>query len=447
MKKTEFEPRDLFLSFRDSMLYILLRWKSILLVALAGALLVGGLTYVRDTRRYQAAGETATHEPAMPELTTEGAARVALVQRYQKAYDSVCVYNENAPLMKIDFTAAPTRRITYLVTGQNSVAAAALCRQVLMAEDLFVQMTARFTEEQRAVWPAYLSELVTVETEHDPSDAAAWSLVTAEIVAPDEELRDQLADLLRSEMERVITSANGVKGKWMADVGSVRYSERVYLRQMDSLKQQKQLLTDRNAATAVLTAVDKAYMDGTQHVDDPDWQYPAPSVSVKAVALGFAAGFALMVLWYALRYLFCGRVLSEEDVAVRHGIPVLGSVAGTPAKCPLNRLWRRWLQDKPADPALLACRLALMAEEAGMTCVYAMGDLPSVFVHELEQNNISVVAGGNPAEDAESMNGLTTTDGLVAVVHGECARHADLARGLAVARDLDCPVLGAIILQ
>ena len=71
MKKTEFEPRDLFISFRDLMLYILLRWKSILLVALAGALLVGGLTYVQDTRRYQAAGETATHEPAVPELTPE----------------------------------------------------------------------------------------------------------------------------------------------------------------------------------------------------------------------------------------------------------------------------------------------------------------------------------------------------------------------------------------
>ena len=448
MKKTEFEPRDLFISFRDLMLYILLRWKSILLVALAGALLLGGLTYARDYRRYHVVGESAVEgEPALPELTSEGEARLALVQRYQKAYDSVCAYNENAPMMKIDFTAAPTRRITYLVTGENGAATAALCRRVLESEDLFASIVARYTEEQQAVWPAYLAELVTVEAEYDPSDAAAWTLLTVEIVAPDETLCGQLAEALRNGVEQVMSTATDVTGTWMSNNCSVRVSQRVYTRQMDSLKQQKQLQTDLNAALDALTADDKAYLDGAQHADDPAWQYPEPAVNVKAVVLGFAAGLAAMVLWYALGYLFCGRVLSEEDLAVRHGVPVLGSVAGEPAKCPLNRLWRRWLQDKTADSALMACRLVLMTKEAGITALYVMGELPETFIRELEENNVSVVMGGNPAENTAGMNALSTADGLVAVVCRETTHHAELTRALAVAENLNRPVLGAVILQ
>lgn len=442
MKKTEFEPRDLLICFRDLLLYVLLRWKSILLVALAGALLAGGLTYAADYRRYHAVGESVP-TTALPELTAEEAARVALVQRYQKAYDSICAYNENAPMMKIDFTAALTRRITYLVTGDNCVAATSLCRQTLAAEDLFSLMTARFTEEQQAVWPAYLAELVTVETECDPSATPAWSLVTVEIVAPDEELCGQLADLLRGETERLIASADGAKGRWTTDNCSVRYAERVYLRQMDSLKQQKQLQTDLKAAVATLSAIEKAYLDGADHVEDPDWQYPEPTVSLKAVVMGFAAGFALMVLWYALRYLFCGRVLSEEDVAARHSVPVLGSVAaeGKPG------LLRRWLQDRDTDPALMARRVAVAAEEMGLATVYLMGDLPPVFAHELEENNIRALQGGNPADNVEDLNRIAFCDSIVAAArHGETA-HTDLARALAVAKGLDQHVFGIVILK
>ena len=53
-QKTEFQPQDIFLNFRDLLLYVLLRWRSILVVVLITTLLAGGYKYLKDWRAYQA---------------------------------------------------------------------------------------------------------------------------------------------------------------------------------------------------------------------------------------------------------------------------------------------------------------------------------------------------------------------------------------------------------
>ncbi|MBQ4282916.1 MAG: hypothetical protein IJB96_03200, partial [Lachnospira sp.] len=52
-ENSEFKPQDLWINFRDLFLYVLLRWRSILVVALAGAVLLCGVKYLKDFMDYK----------------------------------------------------------------------------------------------------------------------------------------------------------------------------------------------------------------------------------------------------------------------------------------------------------------------------------------------------------------------------------------------------------
>lgn len=447
-KQNEFDPRDLTIHFRDLMLYVALRWRSILLVALAGAVLLGGFTYWRDMSLYGAAAEK-TETVIAAEPDDAGLARVATVQNYRAAYTSLCAYNQAAPMMSIDFMAVHTRRMSYLVTGDCAYAAAALYSKSLESQDLYADLE----EQDEDVLPAYLAELISVKLTYESGDTPAHCVfLDVEIVAPTKALCNQLSEVVRrtvSGLTSPVEEAVGAHaGSWAFDRYVVAGSETVRNRQLDSLKQQKQLQTDLAAAEGALTAADRAYLNRLEKQEvepDPDHPTPKPTLSVKRILLGFLAGFALMALWYALGYLFCGRVLSENDLAVRHGISVLGSLAGEKKRCCADRLLCRLLQDKDTDPDLLARKLVLAVEEARLTCVYLMGDLHADFAHELEENNFSALTGGNPADSAADMEELAAADALVVAVKSGVTRHADLARALALAKSLNRPVLGAVI--
>ncbi len=446
-KQTEFDPRDLVIHFRDLVLYVALRWRSILLVALAGAVLLGGFTYWRDMSLYGATTEkTEVVTPAEPD--DEGLARVATVQNYRAAYASLCAYNQSAPMMSIDAMAVHTRRMSYLVTGDCAYTAATLYSKSLASQELYADLN---TKDETP--PAYLAELLNVKLTYETVDSPAHCVfLDVEIVAPTKALCKQLSNLVRETVTGLTAPVKEVvgehKGEWAFDRYVVAGSEAVRTRQLDSLKQQKQLQTDLAAAEGALTAGDRAYLNRLEKQEvEPDADHPAPKpdLNVKMVVLGFIAGFALLAMWHALRYLFCGRVLSENDLLARHNAVVFGSLKGEKKRCFVDGLLCRLLQDKDADESLLAQQVALSAVSSGKASVCLVGDLPTAFAEELSKNNISAQVAENPARCAEGMHRLAESDGMLLAVHNGVTRHADVAYILTVAKTLDCPVLGIVI--
>lgn len=446
-KANAFEPRDLVIHFRDLVLYVALRWRSILLVALAGAVLLGGFAYWRDLTLYGAAEEIEVVTPADPDAA--GLARVATAQSYRAAYASMCAYNQSAPMMSIDFMAVHTRRMSYLVTGDCAYAAATLYSKSLESQDLYADLE----EQDEDMLPAYLAELVSTKITYETSDTPAHCVfLDVEIVAPTKELCNRLSELAKETVSGltapVKAAAGEHTGRWAFDRYVVTGSETVRTRQLDSLQQQKQLQTDLTAAEGALTSSDRAYLNRLEKQEaepDPDHPVSEPTLSVKKILLGFLAGFALMVLWYALRYLFCGRVLSENDLAVRQGVTVFGSLAGEQKRCAVDRLLCRLLQDKDADPVLTGRRMALSAGEMGVGAVYVVGELPAGVAEAMAKDGVALTAGEDPAISGEGMDALLAAEGLLLAVRGGVTRHNDLARTLALAKTLNRPVLGAVI--
>ena len=448
-KNNEFEPRDLVIHFRDLVLYVALRWRSVLLVALACAVLLGGFAYWRDMKAYDSAIANPNQPITYADPDDAGLARVATVLNYRAAYASQCAYNQSAPMMHIDFMAVHTHRLSYLVTGEQAYAAATLYSKSLASRDLY----AGLGEQDEDVLPAYLAELLTVKLTYEPEISPVQCVfLDVEIVAPTKELCEQLSNLARETVSGLVapvTKAAGEHGgSWVFDRYTVTGSETVRTRQVDSLKQQKQLQTDLSTAEGELTAADRAYLNRLEkQEEEPDSGVaPAkPDLNVKMTVLGFLVGFVLMAMWYALRYLFCGRVLSENDFATRHNVTVYGTLPGEKKRCFVDRLLCKWLQDKESDPFYVACQVALSVEAVALTSVYLMGDMHPDIAHELESRNINVIKGGNPADSGKDLNGLSYEDCMVIGVRCGVTRHADIARAIKVAKTLDCPVLGAVI--
>ena len=450
-RQNEFEPRDLVIHFRDLVLYVALRWRSILLVALACMVLLGGFAYWQDMKLYDAAVNNIPQTVTHPDPDDAGLARVATVQNYRAAYASQCAYNQSAPMMHIDFMAVHTHRLSYLVTGEQAYVAATLYSKSLASRDLY----AGLDEQNEDILPAYFAELLTVKLTYETEAAPAQCVfLDVEIIAPTKELCERLSGLARETVSGLVapvTEAAGEHtGSWVFDRYTVTGSESVRTRQLDSLKQQKQLQTDLAAAEGELTAADRAYLNRLEKQEEEPATGVAPTkpdLNVKMTVLGFLVGFVLMAMWYALRYLLCGRVLSENDFLTRHNVAVLGTLAGEKKRCFVERLLCKWLQDKESDPFCLACQLALSLEANGLTSVYLMGDIPASIADELESKNINVCRGGNPADTGEELNKLSAEDSIVIGVRSGVTRHADVARAIKVAKSIDCTVMGAIILK
>lgn len=449
------EARDIFVRFRDMMLYVLLRWKSILLMGMAVSVLATGIQFWRDTNRYNSIEKApVAEEPVFEPLDADSLAHVALVQRHQWNYDSLCVYNTTAPMMKIDFQAVPTQQMSYLLTGNRSFAAATLYRESLEDEMLYAELAEQFSTETRPVTAAQLAELVTAELEQDPTEAGDCVFVQIRVIAPSREMCESLTQVVRDAADTVDGLARkigGSYGRWVFDRYGVVRSETVRDLQLARLNEQEKALEELEKATDDLTAAEEDYLfvSDKEETKEPTWSYPAPRISVMVAILGLVGGLLVMVLVYGVRYLYCGRVMSAVEVEVRHGLPVFGALPGI-QKQPLVRRWlRHRLQDKDTAPFLLWHRMALTAKNAGVRSVYLAGDPDRMegLAQVMEQQGIALQIGSSPLANPDTLAALAQAEALIITADLEVTRHETVAEEQELAAQLGNQTLGVLLVK
>ena len=457
--------QDFFLVFRDMLLYVLLRWRSILAVALVLAVVAGGYKYMKDLRHYQSltqmqAGETEPEEP-----DTASKAKITAVLRYRAAYEGVCHYNANALLMQIDSDSVPTRNISYLIAGERAYAAAEMYRKYLADDNLYTAITGQLTQGDDPL-PVYLAELVTTTIEQDDSVAAPsvttpYLLLNIRVVAPTEALCGQIATVVKDSMHTLPGSVRELVGEDLScervyDQYGVRRITAIRDQQQKSLSSQADLETKLADAEDALTAAEREYIDRKTSSEDEEKPAPAkPSISKKWLVLGFLGGGVLMVLWYVLRYLVCARVQSRTDMTLRYAFPVFGTVAAGGKKgFFLDRWLKAWLRDKNEALPLVQRQVLLAARHGGVKQVFVTGtgvtaDTAALSGLEtlLAEQGIGMTVGGYPTADAAAMDAMAAADALLLVETVGVSSHKELARVLEVSDQCGQTVLGAVLMQ
>ena len=450
---TDCESRDLFIRFKDVILYVLLRWRSLLLVSLAVAIAATGVKFGMDTNRYKAI-EAAPEESVVANLDDDAQAHVDQVKQLTQNYQYICDYNDIAPMMQIDFQEVHTQKMEYLISGTKSYEEATMCREYLSTALSYEKLAESVSTKKKVITPDYLVELVTVKVERDTTEKGNSVFLHVTVIAPTKKLCSSLAARVREisvDVEQQVNEQIGYYNncRWLPDQYGTVYNKTVRDWQNDRRADEELARLDLQKAKDALTQEEEDYLYVSGRKEENTQTYPAPQISKITFVLGLFGGALLLALWYVIRYLFCDRVLSVAEVSARHGLPVYGVLPGEKKQGIVARNLRKWLQDEDTEPYLLWSRLALAAQKEGVRSVYVVGDaarmedLPRV----MERQGIALQIGSSPLANAEAMEAVAQADAMVLTADLEVTGHKTLVAEMELAQQVGCKTLGTVLVK
>lgn len=450
---TDCESRDLFIRFKDVILYVLLRWRSLLLVALAVAVAATGVKFWMDTNRYNAI-EAAPEESAVANLDEAGEAHVNQVKLLERNYQYLSHYTAVAPMMQIDFQKTHTQKMEYLISGSKSYEEATMCREYLSSPLSYKDLAKELSTKETTITSDYLVELVTVKVERDTTEKGNSVFLHVTVIAPNKKLCASLAEQVRAISADVEGRVNEEIGyyntcRWLSDQYGTAYNKAVQDWQNDRRADEELARLDLQKAKDALTQEEEDYLFVSGRKEEPTKTYPAPRISKIAFVLGFFGGALLLALWYVIGYLFCDRVLSAAEMTARHGVPVYGVLPGEKKQGIVARTLRGWLQDEDTEPCLLWSRLALAAQKEGVQSVYVVGDAARMedLPRMMERQGIALQIGSSPLANVEAMEAVAQSDAMILTADLEVTGHKTVAAEMELAEQVGCKTLGAVLVK
>lgn len=469
-----YEKDDIVINFRDLTVHILRRWRSAVIGVLIVTLLAGVFGHLKDQRSYEASLAAEKDKVATVQLDELSLANANQVLQYQKLYEQQAEYNRESLLMQIDTGAVNTRTLSYLVTGAKSYVTAAMYQTHLSSLTMYEDIAAAVAPNSN---PSHIMELVTVSLQYDSgADAVAdHAMINIRIIAPTKELCAAIALPIKQQMQTLrptVTSALDSHSLTLAaDTVQLITDNSLKSTQQNNLNNCNTLRNNLKSAKDALTSDEKAYveqMTAIDKVDDADTaELTPPSINVKMLILGFAAGLVLMVGLHALGYVFSRKLKSREDFAERYGLFVFGCLCDDEEKrvSLTERLIRRLFFKK--ERVLSAQdRLALAQQQITLTlrgtvegkanaAVFVIGStlddntaaLFAPFKEAAAKNGATLDVLRDPLTDAAALERLATADAVILAETLGASAYDDIYRELELCERLNRPVLGAFLMK
>ncbi|MBQ4613226.1 MAG: hypothetical protein IJB26_06765 [Clostridia bacterium] len=441
-----YEKEDIVINFRDMLVHILRRWRSIVIVVLVAALLAGGYQYLKDRRAYE--DKLTAQESGAVTITLTGASLANANQalQYQKTYEAQANYNRHSLLMQIDPSEVNTVTLSYTVTGAKSYAAAALYQTHLNNLAMYEDAAAKIAPNND---PSYIMELVsaTLQYESGTLEAADHAILNVKIIAPNKDMCAIIANEVKTHIATLQSTVSAALGahecRLAAQTEQMSADQSLKTTQQNNLNNCNTLRNNLKSTRDALTDREKAYVDQVLAANNGTVSTPTPpSVSVKMVILGLAAGLVLMIGIYGLGYVFSRKLKSREDFAERFGLFVFGQL--TP---PTDRETLALIEKQ----LLLSTRHN--AGETPTICVIGcgtdvrenatLGDIKT----DLAENKIAVELLLCPLYDASALEKVAAADAVVLAETLDASTYDDIYRELDLCDRLGRPVLGAFILK
>ncbi len=466
-----YEKDDIIINFRDLTIHMLRRWRSIIVGVLVITLLASALQYWKDQSAYKATLAAEQDKVSSVQLEGISLANANQVLQYQRLYQLQADYNRESLLMHIDPTSVPTRTLSYLVSGDKGYVAASLYQAHLGDLTVYKQIATQLTDKND---PSHIMELVTVTVQSNQADDALadHALILVEIIAPTEEIGAAISKHLKTQMQSLNTTVTAALGKHTLGLitESARLNANSALKaiQQTNLNDCNTLRNNLKSAKDALTAQERAYVEQMAAIDkvetDADAAKPvSPSISVKMLIAGFAAGLVLMLGLHALGYVFGRRLKSCEDFSERYGLFVFGCIADEQKKLSLTerlicRLFFKKEQTLSAQDRLalaqqkltLTLRDALADKETARVCIIGCTGADAAlapFKEAAAKNGVALEIIPSPLTDAAALEHLNAADAVILAKAVGVSAYSDICRELELCERLAHPVLGAFILQ
>lgn len=431
------------ISIIDMLFYVLRRWKSVLAVALAAAIAVGTLTYMKS-------GAEVSEQPTTPEALLEQIDlsdsekeeleyKLSLIHGYEKTIAESDEYLNHSIKANLDPNGFYEGKLQYVFSGADStdvLEAALQCKGRLEAGDTLETMVKSMKEETTE---AFLREAIEVSAGTNPEQTVIMEgyekVLNVKVVHYDRAECENILSYLKEvmEAEAVVQSGKQVAVTKVADtvtlsvsealIGSKREMINIKSAAYDALKNVKDGMSDIQKTYYELETQEKTI--DTESQPKPEAE-TGRSVNMKYIVLAAVALAFCMAAFYAAAYLFGGHIHTRRELESCMFVPVAGySTESGKKKNLIDRLIDSMEKKAGAVSGdtleMLCAMLKNYAEQENVKKLYlsgsrVQGEGAEVFTHlkkMLAAEGIELVVGQNILTDAAAFQNAVDCGNVV----------------------------------
>ena len=481
------------ISLRDLLYHILRQWRVILAAVVLFCILLGGFKLIKGFSELKSGDVSENYKAYESELEEYTINKNRLQDQIKVLTQSIQdkgEYHDHSVLMNLNPDAAYRSTLTYIVNAtkddtlvekdkslhtvinrrMNSVlgAYASLIQNGTILSKVGETKGLNLNQKQ-------LAELVYVQTDYQAK------LLHITIVGKTEKQVQGIMDAVQDEMQNaglhiaspasyyqleLVSSYIGEDAGSLIPIGTVPEdgtsgNDAVYQTSIDILQKeyvqavadmQEQLLTCNDQLKELEEPVAPAGISKSSIIKD----------SIKYAFLGAVVGAFLMTLFYAMQYIFSGRLMTCDYLNDNYGLMVLADYHA-PIRNRLNSV------DK-----LITRMNGITEERQSLKCVYALGaanisaqmkksnaskillagnvdtsafdDAATALKEKLQVTGVEVVSAGNINENVAAVQKLQDADEVVLIEQLGGSRLQDIKKELQMLRKLEKDILGVIVL-
>ena len=454
---------------KDLILAILRRWRSIIVVGILMAVVMGGYAAVSGSRA--GAGESEdeqTYEDALALYESEKTGLEMEIENLEMTLKGLSAYQENSLLMKISPYNKPVASAEVYIDAADSQVMRSLAKAytaVLKNENTLEKLYQILPLEDQYLLElfsvdSYLQGMVTVEYAADSSTVTSTyygediNMLSIKATAGDQETAGLLLEALLGEMESSEGELAASIGPHTLNVVDEGISAVV---DMELAKKQQDNRDSRSQLTTALENSQTAY-DELEEPAVPSAGGVSMGRVLKYVVLGGAVGVFLMAFAYCVVYLMSDKIHSEKDLKSRFGIKILGVMPGSGVGEHTFFIdqWLYRLEGRNCsgqmEPAydLAAANLKNYAGEAknllltGTVGEEQMKELAQSLARRLPDCVLTV--GKNMAEDVDTRKKLPDCDGVILVEKAEASRAGAVQQEIEMIGNVGKEIVGAVVI-
>lgn len=471
------------------------KWRSILVCAVVFTILAGGFSYYRSlsAAKQVVVQEEQTVEDVAAELDFEEKKSADLYFEYMNMYEKQMLYNENAPIMKLNANGFYKGELSYYVDNHfeieypfisktnNVIAMVNAYKAELNTEEFAGKVKEVLDVEENN---SYGMELIDSGNLYGNSNSIENNeergILTISVYAANEEVCNALKELVKEEITNKKTNVEAQFGahdvSLLQDICQFTSDADILAYQKENVDKLQSCATNMSNLVAKFSDQQQLYVDlraEELHVEmgvkeetetETEAAVVTPGVSKKMLALGFIGGAFLAFAVWALVYIFSNRLRLEDDFELIFGSKLLGNV---PVSAKGKKKWFAFLdcfferlrhfnqryfeEDEALDMVAANIRIAVQKSDnrnvliTGAVCGEDEKKVTEALAKRLKKDGVKIVSVSPVLYNAESLEKLVEVGQVVLLEKAEKSLYQEVQREIEICGQQEVNLIGCVV--
>lgn len=446
---------------------ILFSWRQIICFGIIFALLLSGIKYFSDIRKYRQSENLNIEEDIeLSEVEMQQVNNVKILMERIEEYKN---YLSSSPLMQMNLYEKPVTELQYYVDSDYTF-------------DFTKKNKNDYTNDLITMYCNYiqsgeLSNTVIEEAKLSVNQAnlnELWSISTNQnsilirITYPEEEKINSITKSITKQLQKKETEFQEIgahKLKLLMESEKVIVDNTMIDRKSQISGNIATFAAQLNNLKASMNEQQLAYLDKEQKSEDnaDELQILIPRLSVKYVIIGAFFGIIIICIWIACKMIFSSKLQNSEEIRTIYNARLFGEVRIPPKK----RAFLSMIDDKllslknrkrkqltsGQQISIAVANIALSCKQQGIESIYITGseyekadiETLNILKQELSNQNVKVKDGESIYYNAESLKEGTKIGNLLFIEQKGQSIYDEIANELTTAKEQNSNVLGFIV--